>query len=136
MLIFDSHLDLALNAVDWNRDLRMDIADIRAQETALGMTDKGRCTNTVSFPELKNAKIGLGVATVLARQERQINHPFGYTTPEACYAVAMSHLYYYKAMEKAGYMRPIRTRRDLMQQVADVRSDPEGTPFGYILSME
>jgi membrane dipeptidase len=136
VLIFDSHLDLALNAVDWNRDLRMDIADIRAQETALGMTDKGRCTNTVSFPELRRGKIGLGVATVLARQERQINHPFGYTTPEACYAVAMSHLYYYKAMEKAGYMRPIRTRRDLMQQVADVRSDPEGTPFGYILSME
>ncbi len=136
MLIFDSHLDLALNAVDWNRDIRMDIADIRAQETALGMTDKGRCTNTVSFPELRRGKIGLGVATVLARQERQINHPFGYTPPEACYAVAMSHLYYYKAMEKAGYMRPIRTRRDLVQQVADLRSDPEGTPFGYILSME
>jgi membrane dipeptidase len=136
VLIFDSHLDLALNAVDWNRDIRMDIADIRAQETALGMTDKGRCTNTVSFPELRRGKIGLGVATVLARQERQINHPFGYTTPEACYAVAMSHLYYYKAMEKAGYMRPIRTRRDLVQQVADLRSDPEGTPFGYILSME
>jgi membrane dipeptidase len=136
VLIFDSHLDLALNAVDWNRDIRMDIAEIRAQETALGMTDKGRCTNTVSFPELRRGKIGLGVATVLARQERQINHPFGYTTPEACYAVAMSHLYYYKAMEKAGYMRPIRTRRDLVQQVADLRSDPEGTPFGYILSME
>jgi membrane dipeptidase len=136
VLIFDSHLDLALNAVDWNRDIRMDIAEIRAQETALGMTDKGRCTNTVSFPELRRGKIGLGVATVLARQERQINHPFGYTTPEACYAVAMSHLYYYKAMEKAGYMRPLRTRRDLVQQVADLRSDPEGTPFGYILSME
>jgi membrane dipeptidase len=136
VLIFDSHLDLALNAVDWNRDIRMDIAEIRAQETALGMTDKGRCTNTVSFPELRRGKIGLGVATVLARQERQINDPFGYTTPEACYAVAMSHLYYYKAMEKAGYMRPIRTRRDLVQQVADLRSDPEGTPFGYILSME
>src|SRR5919198_1299315 len=84
VLIFDSHLDLALNAVDWNRDLRMAIAEIRAQETMLGMTDPGRRTNTVSFPELRRAKVGVGVATVLARQEQPINHPFGYTLSMEC----------------------------------------------------
>ena len=136
MLLFDSHLDLGLNGVDWNRDLRMTVSDIRVQEITLGMTDPGRRTNTVSFPELKRAEVGLGVATVLARQERQINHPFGYTTPEACYAVAMSHLYYYRAMERAGFMRPIRTKRDLQQHVADWKASPTDTPFGYILSME
>jgi membrane dipeptidase len=136
VLIFDSHLDLALNAVDWNRDIRMAVAEIRAQETMLGMTDPGRRTNTVSFPELKRAGVGLGVATVLARQERQINHPFGYTTAEACYAVAMSHLFYYKAMERAGWMQPIRTRTQLRQHLADYAADPVGTPFGYVLSME
>lgn len=135
MLIFDSHLDLALNAVDWNRDLRMDVAEIRAQETTLGMTDPGRRTNTVSFPELRKAKVGVGVATVLARQEPSINHPFGYTTAEACYAVAMGHLAYYRAMERSGWMRPIRTRRELQQHVVDWAADP-ATPFGYILSME
>src|SRR5262245_21083672 len=135
VLIFDSHLDLALNAVDWNRDLRMDIPEIRAQETMLGMTDPGRRTNTVSFPELRKAKVGLGVATVLARQEQPINHPFGYTTAEACYAVAMSHLHYYRAMERAGYMRAIKTRRDLIQHVSDLKTEPS-TTFGYILSME
>ena len=31
MLLFDVHLDIAFNAVDWNRDLRMDLADIREQ---------------------------------------------------------------------------------------------------------
>ena len=136
MLLFDSHLDLGLNGVDWNRDLRMAVAEIRVQEITHNMTDPGRRTNTVSFPELKRAEIGVGVATVLARQERQINHPFGYTTPEACYAVAMSHLYYYRAMERSGWMRPIRTRRDLTRHVADWKADPAGTPFGYILSME
>ena len=30
MLIFDAHLDLAWNALDWNRDLRLPVADIRA----------------------------------------------------------------------------------------------------------
>ena len=31
MLIFDSHLDLALNAVDWNRDIRMAVAEITSE---------------------------------------------------------------------------------------------------------
>lgn len=135
-LIFDSHLDLGLNGVDWNRDLRMAVADIRVQERAAGMTAPGRQTNTVSFPELRTAGVGVGVATVLARQEQAIDHPFGYTTPEACAAVAMSHLAYYRAMERTGWMKPIRTRKDLQQHVAAYQANPDETPFGYILSME
>lgn len=136
MLIFDAHLDLAFNAVDWNRDLRMSVAEIRAQEATLKMTDPGRRTNTVSFPELRAAGVGVGVATLFARQEQAINHAFGCTTPEACYAVAMSHLHYYRAMERSRWVRPIRTRGELHQHIADYRADPTGSPFGYILSME
>lgn len=136
MLIFDAHLDLGLNAVDWNRDLRMDVAEIRAAEETLGLTDLGRRTNTLSFPELRKAEVGMGVATVLARIEQPINHPLGYTTPEACYAVAMSHLAYYRAMERGGWMKMLRTRDDLRQHVAAYREDPARTPFGYVLSME
>jgi membrane dipeptidase len=136
VLIFDAHLDLAFNAVDWNRDLRMDIAEIRGLEANLKMTDPGRCTNTVCFPELKAGGVGLGVATLFSRQEQAINHPFGCTTPEACYAVAMSHLHYYRAMERSGWMRAIRTRGELHQHVLDCKSHPLQTPFGYILSME
>ena len=136
MLIFDAHLDLAFNGVDWNRDLRMSIAEIRAQEATLKMTDPGRGTNTVSFPELRAAGIGVGVATLFARQEQAIDHPFGCTTPEACYAVAMSHLHYYRAMERRGWMRPIRNRGELQQHLRDCKADAAGTPFGFILSME
>ena len=38
MLIFDAHLDLSMNALEWNRDLRWNINDIRKSEA--GMTDK------------------------------------------------------------------------------------------------
>ena len=55
MLLFDGHLDLALNGVDWNRDLRCSVDDLRAQEKALGMTDPGRGGATLSFPEMKVA---------------------------------------------------------------------------------
>ena len=131
MLLFDAHLDLALNAVDWNRDLRLSVTDLRVQETALGMTDLGRCTGTVSFPELRAAEIGVGVATVLARQEKEINHAFGCTTPEACYAMAHAHLAYYRAMERGGWVRMLRTRTDLRRHLADYRADPAKAPFGY-----
>ncbi|WP_435009913.1 dipeptidase [Tundrisphaera lichenicola] len=136
MLIFDAHLDLGLNAVDWNRDLRMSVSEIRAAEATLGMTDPGRRTNTVSFPELRKAGVGVGLATVLARIEQPINHPFGYTTPETCYAVAMSHLAYYRAMERSGAMKMIRDRDALARHVSAYQANPEGSPFGYILSME
>jgi len=136
MLIFDAHLDLAMNALDWNRDLRMAVADIRVQERLHQMTELGRQTNTVSFPELRAAQVGLGVATLIARQEQAINHSFGYTTPEACYASAMGHWAYYQAMERGGWMRMIRTKSDLAAHLAAYRGDPGKTPFGYIISME
>ncbi len=136
MLIFDAHLDLGLNAVDWNRDLRMDVRDIRVQEITHNMTDLGRQHGTVSFPELKKAEVRVGVATVLARIEERINHSFGYSTPEACYAVAHSHLAYYRAMEKGGWMKMIRTQSDLQTHLQALTDEPDTTPFGFILSME
>jgi len=136
MLIFDAHLDLAMNAVDWNRDLRMSVTEIRTQEATLRLTALGRQTNTVSFPELKRAEVGLGVATLIARQEQAIDHPLGKTSPEACYAMAHAHLAYYRAMERSGWMKVLRTRGDLTAHTAAYRANPAGTPFGFVLSME
>jgi membrane dipeptidase len=136
MLLFDSHLDLGLNAVDWNRDLRMDVHDIRVQEAVCGMTDAGRQTGTVSLPELRKAEIGICVATVLGRIEQATNHSFGYSTPHACYAIAQAHLAYYKAMERDNLMRMIRTKSELAAHVAQYQASPARTPLGYILSME
>ncbi len=136
MMIFDAHLDLGLNGVDWNRDLRMAVAEIRAQELMLGMTEPGRCTNTLSFPELRKAEVAVGLATVLARIEQPINHAFGWTTPEACYAMAMAHLSYYRAMERSGFMVAIRTKDDLGKHLMLAANNASSCPFGYILSME
>ncbi len=35
MIIFDAHLDLAWNALDWNRDLRLPVTEIRRREQNL-----------------------------------------------------------------------------------------------------
>jgi membrane dipeptidase len=136
MLIFDAHLDLALNGVDWNRDLRQSVDDIRAQETTLEMHDLGRQTNVLSFPELRHSEVAICLATLLARQEQQINHPMGWTTPHTCYAMAHAHLAYYRAMESDGYLKMIRTRRDLQSHLDTYQLEPKKTPLGFILTME
>ena len=47
MLIFDAHLDLAMNALEWNRDLRRPIDQIRQRALLMGtMLDFGLCRAT------------------------------------------------------------------------------------------
>src|SRR5947209_1325607 len=65
MLIIDSHLDLAWNALDWNRDLLLPAEAIRRREREQKMTDKGRGEGTVSFPELRRGQVGVFIATLL-----------------------------------------------------------------------
>ena len=37
MLLIDAHLDLAMNALEWNRNLDLEVAEIRAAEAAMGV---------------------------------------------------------------------------------------------------
>jgi membrane dipeptidase len=136
MHIFDAHLDLALNGVDWNRDLRDTVEVIRSQEKSLGMDGQaGRCTNTLSLPELKCAGIHTCLATLLARLEPEIDHSFGWKTPHACYAMAHAHLAYYRALERDGHLRMLRTSQDLQLHLSEVDQD-KAVPLGFILTME
>jgi membrane dipeptidase len=137
MLIFDAHLDLAWNALDWNRDLRLVVAEIRRREQ--GMIDKARGGNTVSFPELRRGRVGIFIATLLARLLRPNLMPAiqRYASMEAAYAAAKGQMAYYAAMEKAGALRWIRDRATLDRHVvAWERKESDDEPLGFILSME
>ena len=53
MIVFDAHLDLAWNAIDWNRDLFLEVAELRAREKDANSQEfKAHGRNTVTFPEL------------------------------------------------------------------------------------
>ncbi|MEI6236587.1 MAG: peptidase M19, partial [Planctomycetota bacterium] len=91
MLIFDAHLDLSMNALEWNRDLTRPLADIRAREN--GLTDKpDRGRGTVSFPEMRRAQIGLCVATQIARYVAPDNPLKGWHSPEQAWAQTQGQL--------------------------------------------
>src|SRR5918996_3556211 len=101
MLIFDAHLDLAMNALEWNRDLSRPIDEIRAREQALAdKPDRGR--GTVSFPEMRRGGVGLCVATQIARYVAPDNPLSGWNSQEQAWAQTQGQLAWYRAMEERG----------------------------------
>src|SRR2546428_378088 len=98
MLIFDAHLDLAMNALEWNRDLKRPTEEIRQRER--GMTDKpDRGKGTVSLPEMRRGGIGFCVATLIARVEHNAYSPvLGWRSPEQAWAQTQGQRAWYRAM--------------------------------------
>jgi membrane dipeptidase len=137
MFIIDAHLDLSMNALEWNRDLTKNIADINERE--VGLTDKpDRSLGTVSLPELRKGNIGLVVATQIARYVAPDNHLPGWHSTEQAWAQTQGQLAWYKAMEDAGEMFQVNNLESLEQHLElwnDGRVNDK-KPVGYILSLE
>jgi len=138
MWIFDAHLDLAWNGIDWNRDLTQPVERIRAAEREQNLTGKGRGVNTVSFPALRDGGVGVVIATLIARLVRETQMPAfrRYEHMEAANAAAWGQLHYYKALERRGVVRNICDLAQFQSHIAAWEADPVQTPIGYILSME
>ena len=137
MFTIDAHLDLSMNALEWNRDLRRPIAEINERET--GMMDKpDRAKGVVSLPELRKGNIGLVVGTQIARYVAPGNPLPGWHSPEQAWAQTQGQVAWYKAMEEAGEMVQINDFKSLERHIslwADGQPN-EAKPVGYILSLE
>src|SRR3712207_5652858 len=131
MLVVDAHLDLAMNALMWNRDLALSAHQTRAVERHAGMTEKGRCAGTVGFPDLRAGEIGLVFATVIARKNHGQNADIDFRTREIAYAQAQGQLAFYRELERQGVIRLIRTRGDLAAWRTAWDADPTTAPFGF-----
>lgn len=137
MFIIDAHLDLAMNALEWNRDLRQPLDDIRGREA--GMNDKpDRGNSTVSFDELRKGNIGLVVATQIARYVAPGNPLPGWHSPQQAWAQTQAQLAWYKAMEDEGEMMQVKDLRSLEIHLAYWNNEESNQKrsIGYILSLE
>ena len=153
MLIFDAHLDLAMNALEWNRDLTKPIHEIRTREE--GLTDKpDRGRGTVCLPEMRRGRVGLCVATQIARFVAPGNPLPGWYSPAQAWAQTQGQLAWYRAMEESGQMtqivdgasllahlqrwpEPTAAGCDAPESAAGSRDEiPSAQPIGYILSLE
>jgi membrane dipeptidase len=133
--IFDSHLDISMNAMEWNRDQRWSVEQIRKSEA--GMTDKpDRGRNTVSFPALREGHVGLVVATQIARVVKPGSPNPGWYSQEQAWAHTQGQLQWYRTMEEAGEMKQITDAASLEESLALWRTPNEHTPICYLLSLE
>ncbi len=134
-LIFDGHLDLAMNAMEWNRDLRWTVGEIRKSEE--GMTDKpDRAKGIVSFASMREGCIGICVATQIGRYVKPGNNLPGWNSPEQAWAQTQGQLAWYRAMEEEGEMVQICNRFDLERHLLLWENQPGKAPVGFILSLE
>jgi len=134
MFIFDAHLDLAMNALEWNRDLTKSVYQIRESEK--GMVDKpDRGNNTVSLDAMRKGNIGICVATQIAGIKNKIN-PHGWSSMEQAWAQTQGQLGWYKEMEKNGEMYHIYDLNTLDNQIENWQKETKKKPIGYILSLE
>lgn len=137
MFTIDAHLDLSMNALEWNRDLTQPVSDINQREK--GLTDKpDRGNAVVSIPELRKGNIGLVVATQIARYVAPDNHLPGWHSPAQAWAQTQGQLTWYQTMVELGEMVQIRNYAELTSHLALWENgEPNSSkPVGFILSLE
>lgn len=148
--IVDAHLDIAWNALSFDRDQLLELDALRAREE--GMTGSARGNCTVSLPELRRANVRVCLATVLCRAMPEdlpelefaveqvggrghgpiiLREDLDFANQTIACATGQGQMAYYKLLEEQGHLRMIRTREDL----DSVWGDPDA-PLGIILSME
>ena len=148
--ILDAHLDIAWNALSFDRDQLLELGEMRARESGMTGTARGNCT--VSLPEMRRANVRACLGTVLCRALPRDLPPMDGNIGEvgsrghgpvilredldfanqtiAC-ATGQGQLAYYRLLEQQGHIRFIRSAADLDLLWADPES-----PLGVILSME
>ena len=125
-----------MNAMEWNRDFTQPVSVLRAREA--GMTDKkDRGQGMVSLPEMRRGRVGLCVATQIARYVKLGNSLSGWRSPEQAWAQTQGQLAWYRAMEARGEMVQIADVTSLNRHVDLWETNPpEDAAIGYILSLE
>ena len=135
MIIVDAHLDLAWNALNWNRDLTQPVPDIRRLEAQVKEEHRGG--NTVSFPEMRKGDVAICLATLLARASGLGEDKLDYRTREIACALARGQLAYYRIMESQGWLRMLKNWQDVEAHLRDWKASSKASvPLGLILSME
>lgn len=144
-IIIDGHLDLAWNAASFERDLSLSLQDMNAAEA--GMTDvRFRGNATVTFPEMREGRIGLCLGTLLARsgpqhkrQSRYQRVDLDYTNQIGAYAAAHAQRSCYSWWEQQHEIFLVTNRSKLDAHIERWTSsdrDEMNLPLGIILSME
>lgn len=146
MLIVDSHLDLAWNALQWNRDLRQSVYTIRNQERGLKVINPGNGlgVGTVAFPEMRRGRVALSFATLLVRATGRMVPHMDYLSVAQAYGIGRGQLAYYRQLATEGIARLVADAATLDRHMAEweawdavpAAAEADAPPLGFVISME
>ena len=139
MIIIDAHLDLAWNALQWNRNIQHSVYTIRTAESNL--SGAGRGQGTVALPEMRKGRVALCFATLLARSTGRTLQNLDYSSPYQAYAAAQGQLAYYRALHEADEIRLICDKKELEDHIVAWETWEKDTSrtqpkIGIVISME
>ncbi|HUV06075.1 MAG TPA: membrane dipeptidase [Spirochaetia bacterium] len=135
VLLADSHLDLAFNALQLKRDLTQSVESVRAHDPEPIIRNYGTCTTT--FPELRRGHVGLIFGTVMTRIDPNDNWTqTGMYAQSQCYGIGYGHVSYYRALERMGVLRFCRRPGDLDDLESEWNRPEPAAPVGLVLAME
>jgi len=121
----------------FRRDLTLSLEQLKAADPV--EEDKFRSRATVTFPEMRSGNVAVCIGTVMGRvpygEDSLHGSTLDFPTHEQVYAFARGQLAYYEAMAQSGFIRPIKTSRELESHWLDWQKNPQ-TPIGIIVSME
>ena len=148
--IIDGHLDIAWNALSYDRDQLLELDRMREIEAGMSGSSRGKCT--VSLPELRRANVRVCLGTLLCRSfpdelpdlsanlgeigERShgpviLREDLDFANQTIACAAAQGQLAYYRLLEQQGHLRLVRS----VDELERLWADPDA-PLGLILSME
>lgn len=142
-LIFDTHLDLAWNALSWGRDVTQSLDEINRREQGL-TDDDARGHATTCLPEMRRAGVAVCLATILARVKPAVHPSQGhgrtsldYSTPAMAYGAGQGQMAYYRLLERQGELTILHTAGELDEHWRRWEQDSSTElPIGIILAME
>jgi membrane dipeptidase len=138
MFIVDAHLDLAYNALKYNRDLRLPLAELRRLEEGSAQPN-GRAT--VTYSTLIDAGIGLVFGTIFVGPA---DHPLivpdaitSYRNPAEAHRAGQAQLdYYHRMADEDSRIRLVRNLAQLEEVVASHAEDGRERLLGIVPLME
>lgn len=125
MFIVDAHLDLAYNAIRHNRNLLKPVAEIRQAEAGKPQPNG---ISLVSFPELREANVGLvfGTIFVMPANSRFAGAEDGtltFHTAEQAHQIGQVQLdYYHRLADEVDYIRLVGNSAELEEVVASYQN--------------
>lgn len=139
--IIDAHLDLATNQTYFDRDLTLPLDDLNRLEAQMSdFPFRGRAS--VTLPEMRKARVGVCLATLLARSgprhmrpQQVLRGDLDHPHPDGAQCACFAQLAYYRLLARRGEIRLLDSREDLVEHWRGwLNGNTE--QIGVIVSME